>query len=305
MTALTPENSRAPLFTAGLWYMAVSAFFFSLMGLLVKLLGQRLPSQELVFARSVLVLVFAWVMLRRAGAPVWGQDKKWLTIRGLTGFTALSCFYYAVTHLPLADATLIMYTNPVLTGILAAVFLREKIDLSDGVGLLLSLLGVVLVAQPSFLFARSAQLEPVAVLIAMAGAFFAAISYVIVRKLRQSEHELTVVFYFPLVSTPASVPFALPGALMPQGWEWAGLVALGLVTFIAQVAMTRSLLLEKAGRATSVSYLQVVFAFIWGMLFFGEYPTPWTLAGALCILGSTVGVAWWRRRHANTDSATP
>lgn len=294
MSPSPPQNSRAPIFTAGLWYMAVSAFFFSLMGLLVKLLGQRLPSQELVFARSVLVLGFAWVMLKRAGAPVWGQDKKWLTIRGLTGFTALSCFYYAVTHLPLADATLIMYTNPVMTGILAAVFLKEAIDRTDVVGLLLSLLGVVLVAQPSFLFARSTHLDPFAVLVALAGAFFAAVSYVIVRKLRQTEHELTVVFYFPLVSTPASVPLAIPGALMPQGWEWAGLVGLGVVTFIAQVAMTRSLLLEKAGRATSVSYLQVIFAFVWGMLFFGEYPTWLTVAGALCILLSTVGVAWWR-----------
>ena len=76
------------------------------------------------------------------------------------------------------------------------------------------------------------------------------------------------------------------------------LAALGLVTFIAQVAMTRGLSLEPAGRATSISYLQVVFAFVWGMLLFQEFPDALSIVGALLILASTVGVARWRSRRA-------
>jgi drug/metabolite transporter (DMT)-like permease len=303
MSDESTANPNAPIFSAGLRYMAVSAFFFSLMGLLVKLLGQRLPSQEIVFARSLLVLIFAWMMLRRAGASPWGNDKKWLFMRGFLGFVALSCFYYGLTHLPLADATLIMYTNPVFTGIFAAIFLKESIARSDVAGVLLSLVGVALIARPSFLFGGPERLDPLAVGVALAGSIVSATAYTIVRKLRRTEDPMTIVFYFPLISTPAAIPLALPDALVPQGWEWAMLLALGLITFIAQVTMTRGLSMEKAGRATSVSYLQVVFAFIWGMVFFREFPTPLSIVGAFLILLSTVGVAWWRRRRA--ASAAP
>lgn len=281
---------------SGLTYMAISAFFFSIMGLLVKVAGERLPSQEIVFFRSLLVLIFAWWMLRRAGISPWGNNKKWLVVRGFTGFMALSCFYYGVTHLPLADATLIMYSNPVFTAVLAAIFLGERLTKIDFLGVVLSLVGVGLIAQPSIIFGGVSRLDPFDVAIALGGAIFAAISYVIVRKLRESEHALVVVFYFPLIATPASLPTALPGALLPTWWELGVLLAIGIVTHIAQVAMTKGLHLEEAGRATAVSYLQVVFAFIWGMFFFGEFPTALSVLGAVLIVGSTVVIALYKQK---------
>lgn len=281
---------------SGLTYMAISAFFFSIMGLLVKVAGERLPSQEIVFFRSLLVLVFAWWMIKRARISPWGNNKKWLVVRGFTGFLALSCFYYGVTHLPLADATLIMYSNPVFTAVLAAIFLGERLTKIDLLGVGLSLVGVVLIAQPSFIFGGASRLDPFDVGVALAGAIFAAISYVIVRKLRESEHALVVVFYFPLIATPASIPTALPDAIVPTWWELGVLLAIGIVTHIAQVAMTKGLHLEEAGRATAVSYLQVVFAFVWGMFFFNEYPTLLSVIGAVLIVGSTVAIALYQRK---------
>ncbi|WP_222615395.1 DMT family transporter [Persicimonas caeni] len=283
---------------SGLTYMAISAFFFSIMGLLVKVAGERLPSQEIVFFRSLLVLIFAWWMLKRAGVNPWGNNKKWLVVRGFTGFMALSCFYYGVTHLPLADATLIMYSNPVFTALLAAVFLGERLKKVDLLGVVLSLGGVVLIAQPSFIFGGASRLDPFDVGVALAGAVFAAISYVIVRKLRESEHALVVVFYFPLIATPASIPTALPDAIIPTWWELGVLLAIGIVTHIAQVAMTKGLHLEEAGRATAVSYLQVVFAFVWGMFFFDEFPTVLSVIGALLIVGSTIAIALYQQKAA-------
>lgn len=285
--------------------MAASAFFFSLMGVCVKVLGARLPSNEIVLARSLLLLVFAWVMIRRARVNPWGNNKKLLFVRGFAGFVALSCFYYALTELPLADATLIMYINPVFTGILAAIFLKESIGWPDIVGIALSLVGVVLVAQPSFLFGGDARLNLFAVGVGITGAVLSALAYVSVRKLRETDHGLTIVFWFPLVATPLSVPFAVPGFLMPTGWEWPLLLALGVVTFIAQLTMTRGLRLEPAGRAASISYLQVVFAFVWGMVFFNEFPGALSVAGAVLILASTVGVARWRRRAPSLSTKRP
>lgn len=286
-----PAQGLRGAFSRGLRYMAMSAFFFSIMGALVKWAGQTLPSQQIVFFRSLLVLIFAWVALRQARISPWGHNKKLLLTRGVTGFVGLSCFYYAVTHLPLADASVIMYTNPVFTGILAAIFLRESLSKVDVGGVLASLAGVALIAQPSFLFGGESRLALFDVGVALCGAVFAAISYVIVRQLRQTEAPMVVVFYFPLVATPASIPLAIPDAVIPSFAELGLLLAIGVVTHIAQVLMTKGLHLEKAGRATAVSYLQVVFAFILGMLFFDEFPDVLSALGAALIVVSTVVIA--------------
>jgi drug/metabolite transporter (DMT)-like permease len=280
----------------GLRHMALSAFFFSVMGALVKLAGETLPSQEIVFFRSFLVLIFAYIELRRLKISPWGENKKLLLVRGTTGFIALSCFYYAVTHLPLADATVIMYSNPVFTGILAALFLGESLSKIEVGGVVLCVVGVVLIAQPSFVFGGDSRLPIFDVGIAFAGAIAAAISYVIVRQLRRTEEPMVVVFYFPLVATPASIPFAIPDAVLPNWYELGILLAIGVVTHIAQVMMTKGLHLEKAGRATAVSYLQIVFAFILGMLFFDEFPNVLSVVGAVLIVGSTVAIARFGHR---------
>ena len=272
--------------------MVLAAFFFSLMALLVKMAGQRLPTAEMVLARSVVAVVLSYGMLRRARVAPWGQRKGLLIFRGLAGFAGLLCMFYALTKLPLADATVIVYTNPVFTAILAALFLREMMGAREVLGLLLSLAGVVLVAQPAFLFGADADsLDLFAVGIALLGAIFASAAYVSVRKLGETEHYLVVVFYFPLVATPASIPFMISEALWPTPAEWLMLLGIGVITQIAQVYLTKGLHTEKAGRAMSMSYVQILFAALWGFLFFSEVPDLLSIAGALLVVAGTVVVA--------------
>jgi len=272
--------------------MVLAAFFFSLMGLLVKLAGQRLPSPQLVLARSVVALVLSYGMLQRAGVSPWGHRKGLLFFRGISGFLGLLCVFYALTQLPLADATVLQYTNPVLTALLAALFLRETLGRREVLGLVCSLVGVAFVAQPALLFGTAAgALNLVAVGVALLGALFAAIAYVTVRKLRETEHPLVVVFYFPLVSTPASLPAMAFEALWPTTVEWLLLLGIGVSTQIAQVYLTKGINVEKAGRALSMSYVQIVFAALWGVLFFNEVPGLLTLLGALLVVAGTIVVA--------------
>ena len=276
--------------------MAGSAFFFSIMSVLVKWAGQTLPSQEIVFFRSAGVMGLALGHLRMEGIDPWGNNRRLLLVRGLVGFVALSCFYYALTELPLPDATLIQYTNPIWTALLAAIFLGELLGIVEILGLIASLVGVVLIQQPTFLFGGQSRLPPDAVLVAICGAVAAAGAYVIVRRLRRTEHTLVVVFYFAFIATILSIPTAAPTAQWPTGLEWGILLGIGVVTYLAQVMLTRGLHLEKAGRATAISYLQIVFAFVWGMLLFGEYPTSLSVVGAVLIIGSTGAIAWLRSR---------
>lgn len=288
---------------AGLRYMAYGTFWFSVMSLLVKMAGQRLPSMEIVLVRAVVTLALSWALVRRARLDPWGNRKGLLIFRGVLGCLALSCFYFSIVHLPLAEATVIQYTNPVFAAIIAAVLLGERFGRRELAGVAAGMVGVVLIARPSFLFAGSAPIDPQHVTIAVAGALFSATAYVTVRMLRTTDHPLVVVFYFAFVTVPLVVPFALLDWLWPTPVEWGILIGIGTTTQIAQVYMTRGLQLEPAGRATAVGYLQIVFAAILGIVVLGERPDTWSVAGAIVIIGGTVLLSLRRRQELAAPAA--
>ena len=276
--------------------MAYGAFWFSLMSLLVKLAGQRLPSMEIVLARALITLGLSWVLVRRARVSLIGRHPRMLALRGLLGAVALACFYFSLVHLPLAEATVIQYTNPIFTAVLAGLVLGERLGWRQAACVASSLLGVLLIARPGFLAGQTEGLDPTHVWIALAGALCSASAYVTVRKMGTAEHPLVIVFYFPLVTVPLVLPFVIPVWTWPTAWEWLVLAGIGVTTQIAQVYMTRGLQLEPAGRATAVGYLQIVFAAVWGALLFAELPDAWSVAGAVIILGSTLVLTLSRRK---------
>jgi drug/metabolite transporter (DMT)-like permease len=284
--------------------MVLSAFSFSLMTVFVKLAGRRLPWQEVVVARAAVTLVLSYGWLRVAKIPLFGNHRVLLIVRGMLGFLGLSSVYYAVTHLPLAEATVIQYLYPPLTATLASLLLRERLERSVVASMGLGLTGLLLIAQPAALFGGvAAPLDPAGLIAALLGAFFSACAYVTVRTLGQGEHPLVIVFYFPLVALPASLASMGPHALWPEGLEWCWLLLLGLFTQIGQVSVTRGFASAAAGRMAAFSYVQVLFAGLWGALIFNERPTPLSLIGALLIIaGALLNVragsgATARRKH--------
>lgn len=279
--------------TTGMRYMAASAFCFSVMSLLVKMAGSRLPSQEVVMARAIVTMILSIVLLRRARvAAPWGNQRGLLTLRGVFGFLALSCFYHSITHLPIADATVIQYTNPVYAGLLAVPFLGERLRRREVLSVVASMAGVMLVMRPAFLFGGSAHaLPPATVMIGLFGAMCSAAAYITVRKLGRTEHPAVIISYFSVISVIASVPVALPGWIWPTAREWLVLVGIGVATQLGQTYLTHGLRMERTGTATATGYLQIVFAALWGVLFFAEVPDAGTLLGAAVIVGSTLALA--------------
>lgn len=274
--------------------MAIGAFWFSIMGLLVKIAGRRMASMEIVVFRGVLTLALSWWSLRRAGIAPWGTHRRLLLLRGILGSIGLMCFFYSIVHLPLGEATLIQYMNPVFATLLAAIFLKEHLRVAEIACLALSLTGVLFIARPAALFgAAAAPTNPLHIAIAVTGAFCSGAAYAVVRKMRTSEHSMVIVFYLPLLTLPLALPFAIAEWRWPDGWEWLLLIAVGITTQLAQVSMTRGLQLERTARATTTGYLQVVFAVLWGAVLLGEIPDVWTLAGAVTIIGSTLVLSWW------------
>lgn len=270
----------------GVFYMVMSALSFSVMGLFVKIAGVRgFPIMEIVAARALVSVVLSWISLKQKQVPMLGTQKSLLVLRGLIGFVSLTAVYYALTELPFAEATVLQYLHPLFATVLALIFLKEMPKVITLASMAISLLGLLFVVRPGFLFGTlQAEWSWFAVMVAILGAFGSACAYVLVRHLSRTEDPLVIVLYFPMVSLPATLPFLWNDFLMPQGWEWLLLLGIGISTQVGQIALTKGLQLETASRATSFSYLQVVFAMIFGVMFFDEVPEVWTLIGALLIL---------------------
>ena len=272
----------------GLRHMVAAAFFFSLMSLLVRLAGaEGIPTMQVVFARSVVVLAITGLLLLRQGVSPLGHSRPLLLLRGIVGFISLTCFYFALIHLPLAEATVIQYTNPVWTALLAAVFLREAIGRRELALSMASLVGVVIIARPTIVFGTATEgLPALPVLAGLVGAVVSGLAYVIVRHVARTENPLVIVFWFALVSAIGSLPL-LPGFVPPSPATVWLLLGVGVTTFLGQIFVTLGLRAERAGKAMAVAYLQVVFAALWGALILAERPDRWTLVGAVVILGAT------------------
>jgi len=281
--------------------MLASALFFSLMGLCVKLLGGRIPAAEVVLARALVSVVLSWWLLRRAGVFPWGHRRGLLIWRGAIGTLALFCVYQALAVLPLGTATVLQYSYPTFTALLAWLSLGEPIGRRVVLAVALGWLGVLMLAHPAallrgFNLAQSAPLPPLAVAVALLGALSTAIAYVSVRSLRHSEHPLVIVFYFPLVALVLCLPPVLLQPVRPTPLELLWLLGVGVFTQLGQVTLTQGLVALPAARATAISYVQVLFAVVWGWLVFGESLDGTTVLGALLVLAATlVSQGGWRR----------
>lgn len=263
--------------------MVSSALAFSVMSVLVKLGSRELPVTMLVLARAAVTLVIgaAWLKAKRI-AP-WGVDKPRLVLRAVFGLGGLACYFSAVSLLPLAEATVLHYLNPIFTAVLAALFLSERADRRLVLAIAVSLVGTVLVARPGSLFGAHVPLSTPGVLAALGGAIFSACAYTTVRRLARTDHPDVIVFYFSLIATPVALPFALATWVRPSPGAWLLMLGVGAATQLGQVLMTRGLALVPAGRATTIGYIQIVFASLWG-LGFGERLNGWTLGGAALVV---------------------
>lgn len=277
--------------------MMLSAFGFSLMAVCVKLAsGQGIPVLEIVAARALVSLVLSYVNVRRKGISLLGHKKHLLLSRGTVGALALICVYYAITHMPLAEATVLQYLHPMFTAVLALIFLKERIQLSTMLSIVFSFIGLLLVARPEILFGlNKSDLSWFAIGAAVLGAFGSAVAYVLVRKLNETEDASVIIFYFPMVALPLSLGLLGSDFVMPTGWAWLTLLFVGIFTQIGQIGLTKAMRTETASKATAFSYLQVVFVVLLAWLIFGEIPDFWIVSGGGLILFGAMVNAFWKR----------
>lgn len=268
--------------------MVFAAFFFSLMAVTVKLLKGKIPSQEIVLARSVFMFVVGIYLLKRYHQPLLGRNRKLLFLRGFFGFLGLSAFFYTLTTIPIAESVVIQYTSPLFTAILAPFILKEYNSRKQWLLYLLAFSGIIFIVKPGF------SLTFLPALIGLAGACSSGIAYNLVRKLARTDHPLHIILYLPALSIPLATPATLLNFVPPTYFDIVLLILIGLLTFTAQIFLTRSLKLEQAARATNVSYVSIVFSAVFGFLFWNEVPDLFTLFGALLVL---ISIYWMAKKN--------
>ena len=281
------ENNKY-WYDKGIKFLIGSGLAFSLMSACVKELGGKIPISELILGRAVFSLIITRILLFNNKINPWGYQKGLLLLRGFLGTIALFCIFKAITILPIATATVIQYTYPTFTVICAYFILKEyifkRILFSVGLGWL----GIVLVSRPEWT-SNSNQIDTlIAISIALLGALMTSLAYICVRKLSASENALVIIYYFPLVSIPASLPLIINNFVMPNGTDWIWILGIGFFTQIGQLCITQGLRLIPAGQATSLNYSQVIFSSVLGWLIFNETITREIYLGGICVLISTI-----------------
>jgi drug/metabolite transporter (DMT)-like permease len=283
------------------WYMLISALGFALMAACVKEVnGLGIPVLEIVAARSIVSAIISYIDIKRKNIPVLGHNKVLLIARGTVGSFALMFVYYAVTTLPLAEATLLQYLHPVFTAVLALLFLKETIQRSTIACIVISLLGLFIIIQPN-LAAPNIQLNSdvhypwLSIGAGILGAFGSAVAYVIVKKLTQTDDSSVIIFYFPLIAFPISMIMLGSDFVVPSLAATGLLVFVGIFTQIGQVGLTKALHCADANKATAYSYVQVLFSVFIGWAYFSEIPMTTTIVGGgLIMVGALINVLWKR-----------
>lgn len=276
--------------------MIISALGFALMAACVKeVSGLGIPVLEVVAVRSIVSGMISYADIKRKKISLFGHNKLLLIARGTVGTIALILVYYAVTTLPLAEATVLQYLHPVFTAILALFFLKETIQRSTMACIVISLLGLFIIIQPNLQIGSGVQYPWLSIGAGVLGAFTSAVAYIIVKKLTKTDDSSVIIFYFPLVALPISIIFLGSDFVVPNIATLGLLVLVGIFTQVGQVGLTKALHCADANKATAYAYVQVLFSVFIGWAYFSEVPILTTIiGGALIMVGALINVFWKR-----------
>lgn len=273
--------------------MLLSTSMFALVNTFVKFL-ENIPAHELIFFRSIISLSLCLVALKRQKLAVFGNNKAWLLIRGFAGVTALTLFFITLQNISMANAVSIQYLSPLFTAIIAIFLLNEKVKKMQWVYFAMAIAGVVIIK------GFDENLSWFYLMLGVVSSLFAGLAYNAVRKCKDTDKPVQVVFYFPLVATPIMACWCLYDWVQPQGWDWLFLLIIGLGTQVAQIYMTKALHSDATNMVTPVKYIGAVYAILIGYFVFDETLLLLNIVGifiiVLAVLLNTSGNLIKRKR---------
>ena len=263
--------------------VALSGLMFALAGMGIKMAGESLPSIHVLFWRNVLSLaiLMPWVLWHwpRSLRPA---HTGLMAMRGVALVAALICYYHAVSVLPLAEAVLLNFSAPIFVPLLGCVLFRFALDRAAAAAVLIGFAGVVLILKPG-----TDLFQPVA-LIGLASGVLGGLSAVAIWRMPTEENPIRIAVYFALIGILITAGPVLAEPRLPSAETWPALIMLGVFSTAAHVLFAKGCLIAPADRVGTLVYTAVVFAALFGWLFWGER-LDWLMAGgAVLIVGAGI-----------------
>lgn len=274
----------------GIVWMLTSCFCFSVMAIMIRHISADIHPFALVFYRNVFALLIMLPILLRLGSSAFYTGRiKTHFWRGLFGVIGMLLYMIALAKIPTTRATALSFTAPLFTTIAAMIFLKEKVGIHRWGALLMGFVGVLVILRPGF------EVFDYMSLIMILATCVWAISGVLIKKLSETEHPQTMVFYLTLLSAPLSFPMLLMHPQLPSLDQVFGLLALGIVSNMGQYCMFQAYGKTEITVLLPFDFSRLVFVTIMGYFLFGEVLDLWTGVGAMVIIVSTVYIS---RREA-------
>lgn len=290
----------------GIALKIASTFVFTLMSVCVKLVADRVPAGEIVFARSFFALIpVAGILLwQRQLFRALKTDRPWLhASRGAIGISAMAFGFMALGYLPLPEAMMIGYAAPLMVVALSAIILSEVVRVYRWTATAVGFVGIAIILWPRLtLFGGSdglsdaAHASMIGALFALLGAFAAAFAAITIRSMTRTESTGSIVLYFAISGTLISLVSIAFGWVVPTPTDALLLVAIGLLGGTGQVLMTSAY--RDAGAATIASFEYV--SMLWGIgfsyLIFGEVPGANVFLGGAIVIVAGIFIIFRERQ---------
>ena len=274
----------------GIICIILAAVGFSLMTFFVRLSGE-LPTMQKVFFRNAFALVIAvtTLIVKREKFSV-KKDCRWdVFFRCLFGTTGVVCNFYAIDRLLLADANMLNKLSPFFAILLSIPLLKEKPSKFDIFATITAFVGAMFIIRPT-----GSNMTLVPALAGLYGGLGAGTAYVFVRRATgKGERTPIIVICFSLFSCLFSLPWLILDYVPMSREQWIMLIMAGASAALGQFSITSAYRFAPAKNISVFDYTQVIFATIWGVIFFNELPTVYSIIGYVIIIG--VAVVRWRR----------
>jgi drug/metabolite transporter (DMT)-like permease len=296
--ALQPAGSVRPdRPLQGIALMVAGVFLLSVMDTLTKVAVAELSTPVLIACRTAVVMLLVAPMVVRAGGwTVLRMKRPWgHALRGGLSVCSMLTFFEALRHLPLATTFAIGFAAPLLMTLMSVPLLRERVGPARWAAVVLGLCGVFVIVGPEM---AKGSLGIGAVL-ALAAAFFYAGAMTCVRWLSSTESDLSM-----MVSQNAIMGLAgLVGLLfvpptMPSPTMWGVIAASAAVLLASQRLTFRALRVAPVSAVAPFQYTELVWAALFGWLFWNEWPGPHVWWGASLVVAAGLFTIWHERRRA-------
>ena len=266
--------------------MLGSTGFFALMVITIRLASESLHTFEIAFFRSFFGMLAALPLLLKHGPGLLRTTQlPRYVVRCVLGTLSMFCGFWAIGHLPLAQAVSLSYSTPLFVTIAAVIWLGEQVRVRRWSAVVLGFIGVLIIVRPGTTEFSTASL------VAVSAAVISGIVAIQIKQLSYTEPAdrivlLTTIFWVPLSFVPALWVWE-----WPHGIVWLWVVLAGVLGTGGHMLWTRALKLGDVSALTPISFMQLPIVVVFGYLLFGEELDRWTLVGAAIIFGANGYIA--------------